>query len=193
MRTKDPDFLPDNIGCVPDEDGLFDMLECAYQFLKEYNDPKDKLDRSEIFEFCLNEILKDWGYRMRNGIVEILPEAGLIDLTDAKVPANVVPLAEEKIAHAKDLFFKRGATIEAKKSALKVLGEVLEPLRSDLQLDDKLKIDEKTIFDILNNYDIRHHRIDQKDISEPYLTWTYYAQLNTILTFMKQKQIAQDG
>ncbi|MBP9773929.1 MAG: hypothetical protein KBD00_04875 [Candidatus Peribacteraceae bacterium] len=186
LKTKDLDLTPRNIEIVSNENDLFDMLECAYQFLEEYKDSRDeKLIRSMLLQFLLEDALKEWGYRMRNGLIEFIPEIELIDLADAKIPKSDVLSAKEKIAHAKDLFFKRNSTVEEKKSSIQALGQVLESIRKDLKTDNSLKTDERTIFDILNNYGIRHHNDQQKDIDEPYLTWTYYLLLNTILTFMK--------
>ncbi|MDP7453955.1 MAG: hypothetical protein QF809_00225 [Candidatus Peribacteraceae bacterium] len=170
------------------ENDLFDMLKCAYSFLHDNsagdpyaNDPHRK------FQLIINSFLPDYGYTMKDGVIFSTPEKGLENLVDESMPATDIPSLDEKLDHAEKLFFGRNATDEDKRTAIKSIGDLFEHARNDLAKNKQLSGDEEDIFNILNNFGIRHHREGQKEISEPYLTWVYYALLNTLKTFLKLK------
>ncbi len=67
----------------------------------------------------------------------------------------------DKITYAKNLFRNHGSSEHEKKSAIKELADILESLRwefKQLNLSD----DEKDLFNIANNYAIRHSNSKQK-------------------------------
>jgi hypothetical protein len=198
-ETKDPEMYPLNYdACVQDFENLFDMLELAYKFMKEFTDSGHRDERIFFFEAQNNESLKDWHYIMNQGTVSQLPEEGMKYLVNEKVPLGIIEDDETKIQHAIDLFFKRNSTAEDKKSALKALYEVLEVVREDLKSNEYLRCEEDDIFSVANNKRIRH-MLEQKDktklqesLQEPYITWAFYKMLNTIKTYLKSKaQIVQ--
>lgn len=192
--TKDPEMYPSNYeSCVVNYESLFDMLELSYRFLHEYSETEQRDERVFFFQAQLNECLKDWGYVMTDGIVSRLPEEGLEQLVNDQVPLGIIQDDESKIQHAIELFFKRDATSEDKKSAIKALYELLEVVRNDLKADEFLRCEEDDIFSVTNNKRIRH-MLEQSDktkiqdsIEEPYVTWVFYKMLNTIKTYLKSK------
>jgi len=196
--SKDPEMYPSNYeSCVVDFGSLFDMLELSCRFLHEYTDSEHRDKRLFFFQHQLNECLKDWGYILNDGIVSRLPEEGLEHLVNEQVPLGLIQDDESKIQHAIDLFFKRNASEEDKKSALKALYELLEIIRKDLKSNKYLSREEDDIFSVANNERIRHmidrsHKSKtgvQESLEEPYVTWMFYKMLNTIKTYLKSKVI----
>ncbi len=198
-KTKDPDFTPSNYeACVVNFDSLFDMLTATYQFQFDYADSKERDRRLFFFEHQINECLEDWKYEMKDGIIRQLPEDGMKQLINEHVPLGLIEDDESKIQHAIDLFFRRNASEEDKKSALKALYELLEIVREDLKSNEYLSCEEDDIFSVANNKRIRH-MLDKSDksktkvqesLEEPYVTWVFYKMLNTIKTYLKIKAIS---
>ena len=113
-----------------------------------------------------------------NGEIEISPPStGLRRLVDNH--ASPSEDAREKIDHACRLFLKRDATAHDRRSALKDLADVLEPLRDDLNARIGKKESNK-LFEIANNYGIRHNNREQLDLDENYAHWFFYSTLATI-------------
>lgn len=171
-------------------DSIFDLIE----FLSEYvsasslvrlqaslNPDTQIPDGLEEWRKSVNEYLEQLNppYRLTaNGEIEILPpSAGLRHLVDAH--ASPSQDAQEKIGHACRLFLKRDATVHDRRSALKDLADVLEMLRNDLDASIGKKEAGK-LFDIANNYGIRHNNRKQKELDENYAQWFFYSALSTI-------------
>jgi hypothetical protein len=94
---------------------------------------------------------------------------------------------DERINHAKDLFFREPQSIDRMRSACEVLSFVLEPLREDLKQYFQ-KGDVSNFFNIVNNFDIRHNKEQTKAIVHPeQLEWVFYSLLNTITAYTKLK------
>ena len=92
---------------------------------------------------------------------------------------------DDKISHAKKLFFKIDSSFDDKRSACETLSFVLEPLREKLAKYFSGK-DISTFFEIVNNFDVRHNkeRTKQLEMVEQ-LEWIFYSLLNTIITYYK--------
>ena len=176
--TLDPFSFAESVN---NEESLFDMLECGYQFLDKHRGIGDP----DEYEKELNDALYGWGFTMKDGRISNLPEEGLSNLVNDNPPSGVIKDDAQKIRHAQDLFFKRSATIEDKKSAIRTLGDLLEHERQKFKDEIILGEDEKEIFLLLNNFSLRHHKNSQKDFTEPYLTWSFYNLLNAVKTFLK--------
>lgn len=171
-------------------DSIFDLIE----FLSEYvstsslmrlhaslNHDAQIPDGLEEWRKSVNECLEQLNPPCRltaNGEIEILPpSAGLRHLVDAH--ASPSHDAQEKTDHACRLFLKRDATVHDRRSALKDLADVLEMLRNDLDASIGKKEADK-LFDIANNYGIRHNNRKQKELDENYAQWFFYSTLSTI-------------
>lgn len=77
------------------------------------------------------------------------------------------------------LFRSRGATPEEKRSAVVSLARVLEQHRRLLKTE--LRRDEADLFNIANNFDIRHSRDGQQGDYDPvFLDWVFWWYLATI-------------
>lgn len=84
------------------------------------------------------------------------------------------------IDHAISSFRRRGATRADKRSAVVSLAGILEPLRKTV-LEVHLKDAEKDLFNIANNFHLRHNRVsDKKDYDDLYLDWLFWWYLATV-------------
>ena len=124
------------------------------------------------------------------GIKEIekeLPKIPLIGLVDQEITTGDKDV-DEKINHAKKLFFSHPQTMDSMRSACETLSYVLEPLRDEFVALFGKK-DTTAFFIIVNDFDIRHNKESTKQIQYPeQLEWVFYSLLNTINTYTKIKQ-----
>ncbi|MGO9835245.1 MAG: hypothetical protein ACLP1X_13615, partial [Polyangiaceae bacterium] len=68
---------------------------------------------------------------------------------------------------------------EKRKQAVRDLVDVLEYHRGAVKVH--LSRDESDLFNVANNFALRHHRPDQKDdYDEAWLTWLFYVYLATV-------------
>jgi len=146
---------------------------------------RDELNKS------LNQL--DPPYRITSvGNIEGLPPSeGLQNLVDNyEIPSDDGDI-DTRIKHSCNMFLKHGSSIEEKRDAIKNLADVLEFLRSDLK-DYIPGKEEGELFNIANNFGIRHHKQGQKiDYNhEAYFPWIFYSYLATVdlLTKLKNSQ-----
>lgn len=200
--------IPENIMKL-DRDSLFDLIELLADHVSEHKtstlsddvfsllapdrftrrprkihtthfDSYDNENGRKKWRDVLNEYLiqLDPPSRLTNEQnIEILPTSeGLRHLVD-----NCASPSEEsgkKIKHAQGLFLKHGATEDDKRSALKDLADVLEFMRREIKI---IPTEENELFNIANNYGIRHYKPDQKTgYDENYLQWIFYSYLAAI-------------
>jgi len=115
-----------------------------------------------------------------------LPAVPMIGLVSQSITTGDV-IADEKINHAKRLFFDEPSTMDNKRSACETLCFVLEPLRDYLK-PTFTDADENTFFELVNRFDIRHNKESTKKLMhEEQLEWVFYTLLNTINTYTKMK------
>ena len=144
---------------------------------------RDELNKSLILLEPPNRFTND-------GNIELLPSSeGLQDLVDKyEVPLDIENI-DSRVKHACNLFLKHGSTLNDKRDALKNLADVFEFLRKDLKNYIPNK-EERELFNIANNFSIRHHKDTQKTQydQESYFTWFFYSYLSTIDLFSKLKK-----
>lgn len=128
-----------------------------------------------------NVELTTWG---QDEIEKQLPQIPLIGLVEQKITTGNIAV-DEKINHAKNLFFKDNSSMDDKRSACESLSFVLEPLRSDLSSFFSTS-DVSDFFQIVNRFDVRHNK-DQtiQIVHEEQLEWVFYTLLNSINTYTK--------
>jgi hypothetical protein len=113
-------------------------------------------------------------------IVEQAP-GEMQDLITEPIADHVPQVLADPLRHAVEQYRRRGATEQAKRSALTQLAAVLEPLRHDVREHLSSK-DEKDLFHIVNRFSIRHNRPDQhRDYdASVWLDWMFYVYMATI-------------
>jgi hypothetical protein len=122
-----------------------------------------------------------------NEVERQLPQIPLIELVDQKISTGNIAV-DEKINHAKTLFFKENSSLDDKRSACETLSYVLEPLRNDLTAFFSSS-DVNEFFQIVNRFDIRHNKLTTINlVHEEQLEWVYYTLLNTISIYVKLKK-----
>ena len=116
-----------------------------------------------LFRSKVNDFLAQYEKRFElSATGEILhkPEAGFEAIFNADVPtqdANV----EQRIEAAVLRYRRHGSTIDDRRQAVRDLADVLEYLRPNVQ-ELLTKKDENDLFNIANNFGIRHHNDKQK-------------------------------
>lgn len=173
-----------------DRDSIFDLIEFLSEYVLEpfrtgafiHPNPAARAKNGlRKWRKAVNEYLEqlDPPYNLTtNKEIEIVPpSAGLRRLVDNH--ASPSRDAQKKVDHACRLFLKRNATELDRRSALKELADVLEPLRDGLTTNIGKKQADK-LFDIANNYGIRHNDERQKELGENYTHWFFYSALATI-------------
>lgn len=143
-------------------------------------DNADETAGKAEFAERINGILSRCGHELRsNGEVWQSAPTGLETL-DPERTGN--PLIDNKVNHAIAIFRRRGATEEDKRDAIKNLADIFEARRSSIEGTRILREDEDRLFEIANNFGIRHFNQKQKiDYdSGVWLEWIFYSFLNTI-------------
>jgi len=178
------------------EDDLFDMIEFLHDHTSkgidgnyhQYNQcgwhytKFDPRAGREIFRQEVNDILADYGRGFElssDGEILTLAEDEFAPLLSADVPHADGANVRDRVEAAK-LKYRRRALSE-RKDAIRDLADVLEFLRGEAKsvLDSK---DEADLFQLANNFGIRHHRKDQKTDydSSIWLSWMFYYYLATV-------------
>jgi len=119
------------------------------------------------------------GYELRaDGEVIHLPPSGMEKLTSMAAPAGAQPTDASKLVNAIHSFQLGRASREQRKHAVRELVDILEYHRPVVKAH--LSEDESDLFNIANNFALRHHRVGQKDdYDDAWLTWLFYVYLAT--------------
>jgi hypothetical protein len=100
----------------------------------------------------------------------------LVENALASLPAD----DHDDVAHAVALYRSRSATRQDKRSAAVALARVLEAHRATIKRE-LLRKDEGTLFDIANNFDLRHRNDAQSvDYDDEFLEWIFHWYLATV-------------
>lgn len=190
------------------EDDFFDVLEflhdhcskglngyyhnwnaCGYHY-EEFND----LEGQKYFRELLNPILCDYqdGFEISDaGEILILSDSGLSNLFEADIPTNDKDNISNRINAAITKFRRHKSTLDDRKEAIRELADVLEFIRPSIKKYLNKK-DENDIFNIANNFGIRHHNKDQqteydKAIWYSWMFYYYLATLHAVLRMSNKK------
>lgn len=190
------------------EDDFFDVIEflhdhcskglnghyhnwnnCGYHY-EEFND----IEGQKHFRELLNPILREYkdGFEISdNGEILILSDNGLSNLFEADIPTNDKDNISNKINSAILKFRRHKSTLDDRREAIRELADVLEFLRPSIKQHLNKK-DENDIFNIANNFGIRHHNKDQqteydKAIWYSWIFYYYLATLHAVLRMTNKK------
>lgn len=185
------------------EDDLFDVIEflhdtcskgisghfhswnnCGYHY-EEFSDSEGQ----KYFRELINPILKDYkaGFEVSiNGEILTLPDEGLTNLFEADIPSKDADNITNKINNAKLKFRRYKSTLDDRREAIRELADVLEFLRPQIK-GILSKQDENDLFNIANNFGIRHHNSSQKtEYDKPiWYSWIFYYYLATLHALLR--------
>lgn len=183
------EFLHDH--CSKGLNGYHHSWNNCGQHYEEFND----YDGQKYFRGLLNPILKDYqkGFEISNeGEILILSDTGLSNLFEADLPTNDNENVSKRIDAAIVKFRRHKSTLNDRKEAIRELADVLEFLRPEIKKYLGKK-DENDIFNIANNFGIRHHNLDQKTDYDKaiWFSWIFYyylATLHAVLRMINKKE-----
>jgi hypothetical protein len=185
------------------EDDLFDVVEflfdCVSKPIKgEYHswnncgmhwEEFDKSEGEKLFCEGINEIIVDYsdGFQLSNqGEILINAEKGVNEIFKADIKSDDPDNIDKRIEEAIKKFRYHRASLSDRRNAVRELVDVLEYLKIKVKgiLDKK---DESELFNIANNFAIRHHNPKQKTNYDEsiWLSWMFYFYLSTIYAYLK--------
>jgi hypothetical protein len=137
----------------------------------------------EAWRARVNEILHLYGdgYELsdRGEVVRLAPD-GMTELVDTSAPAASGDTNVAKVANAVRTFRRGLSRREEQKQAVRDLADVLEFYRQEIKTV-LLKEDERDLFNIANNFAIRHHNANQRDKYDgAWLNYLFYLFLATV-------------
>ena len=187
------------------EDDFFDILEFLFQHVSKpldgdyhsYNDCGmhwKTFNREEgRTEFCdkVNVVLGHYEQKFElslNGEVLQKPEQGFEYIFKADVPSDD-PKIVNRVSAATLQFRRHGSTLHDRRQAVRDLADVFEYLKPSVQrlLTSK---DESDLFNLANNFGVRHHNDKQKTNYDEalWLAWMYYFYLATVHLLLRKLQ-----
>lgn len=180
------------------EDDLFDVIELLHDHASEgidgrlhsyggcgmhYSTFSPEKGRV-IFRRELNELLVDYedGFELSaDGEIVHLPAAGFEHLVHAPVPHSDQANVSVRIEAAVAKYRSRSSGLQERRDATRALIDVLEYLRPEVK---KVFVseDENALFNIANNFGIRHHNQKQRTDYDPnvWTSWMFYVYLATV-------------
>jgi hypothetical protein len=186
------------------EDHVFDALEFLYDHVSKpgqwENEYDDEAGRKEFKEKA-NAFLSDYksGYELtEEGIVLALGTDGLQNILSADIVPYDEANVDSKVRSAITKWRNRHLSLSEKKEAIRELADVFEWLKKTKGLTAVLDgKDESAIFDLANNFAIRHHNPKQKTNYDRVIwySWifhfylaTYHATVRLLIKHGKNKK-----
>lgn len=183
------------------EDHIFDMLEFLYDHVskpgekvwmttdsgynyEDYGSYDDQAGQEE-FRKKANIFLADYktGFELtKDGIILAIGTDGLKHILDAEIIPYDNVNVDSKVQNAITKWRNRHLSLSEKKEAIRELADVFEWLKKTKGLSSVLNgKDESAIFDIANNFGIRHHDPKQKTNYDQtiWYSWIFHFYLAT--------------
>lgn len=172
------EFLYDNVS-KPTEGYFHSYGGCGYHY-NSFNREEGQVE----FRTRMNRLLGSYKpphELLQNGEVASKADPGLENLFKTDLPRTDPDRVESRVHAAIAKFRRHRSSFEDRRDALRDLADVLEFLRPQLKSVLKSQ-DEADLFNIANNFGIRHHNEKQKtDYDEAiWLSWIFYYYLATI-------------
>jgi hypothetical protein len=145
----------------------------------------DRASGQALYRWRINQVLdaSTLGLRLAaegediGRVVRVLP-SGLDELVAELADVDVT--GDPTVPHAITLFRHHGATREDRRAAVRALADVLEAHRPLLK-EELLSKDEGALFQIANQFGIRHRNANQQtDYPDEYLDWLFHWYLATV-------------
>ncbi len=203
-------FGPDRRNLVPTienvgkatKDDLFDLIEYLFDHIaKPIESHEHQWNKCgiHVHKSIVREGQREWRsewnlvlsrmeppYRLsEGGVVELLPDSpGLRQLVDDRTIHGDVKNVDSRVDRACKLFFGRNTTNEDRLDALRELAAVLEFLRQQAK-SILPREEERDLFNIANNFGIRHHNEKQKanydrEIFYPWIFHSFLAAIDLV-------------
>lgn len=199
------------------EDHIFDTLEFLFDHISkpgeltgmisdtgwnyvDYGDYDETAGREEFREKA-NSFLCDYstGFELtKDGTILALGTGVLQSILNAEIVPYDEKNVDSKVRNAISKWRNRQLSFDVKKEAIRELADVFEWLKKTKRLDRVLdKKDESAIFDIANNFALRHHNPQQKTGYDKkiWYAWmfhfylaTYHATIHLLLKEGKAKK-----
>jgi hypothetical protein len=187
-----PDLWPLSRSCPWDDVDFYSLIELLDDFVsrprnREYHEFAGWMwsdlaaqPGQRLYRWRVNSLFDSSAIPLRlassgenEGRLEVVSDDSREDLV-ARMVVNPDPSAGDRVRHAVALFRARDATVEEKRSAVIALAGVLEQRRA-LVKSELLRRDEGALFQIANNFSVRHQNADQRaDYAEEYLDWLFW-------------------
>jgi hypothetical protein len=185
------------------EDDLFDIIEFLYMHASKPIDGNyhswnncgmhwetfNKAEGQKEFRDKINEVLGMYVGKFElseKGEILTKPEVGFEKIFEADIPSTDKGVTE-RIDSAIRQYRRHGSTLDDRRQAVRDLADILEYLRPKVKsiLTNK---DEKDLFNIANNFGIRHHNEKQKTNYDTalWLSWMFYYYLATIHVLLRK-------
>lgn len=191
-----------------DEGALFDLIEFLFDHVSKpiegwhhtFNDcgwhwnSFDRPAGQAEYRKVVSDLLEGYGsgYELngRGEIMELAP-AGMDKLLKASPPTTSLDVMA-RLNRARDRFQRYGSSLDNRRYAVRELADIFEKLRPQVKEVLNRK-DEADLFNIANNFSIRHADEKQKSDYDPavWLSWMFYfylATINACLHLLKRKQ-----
>lgn len=194
---------PATAGSRYSEDDFFDVVEFLFQHVSKPIDGTyhswngcgthwetfNQADGRTEFRTRVNAVLAHYEKPFElssNGEVLHKPEAGFEPIFDADVPSKDTNV-ESRINAAVLRYRRHGSTIDDRRQAVRDLADVLEYLRPKVKAL-LTSNDDKDLFNIANNFGVRHHNDKQKTAYDAalWLSWMFYFYLATIHVVLRK-------
>jgi hypothetical protein len=141
------------------------------------------------FQQEINQLLEDYkdGYQItRKGEIVQITAPELDELLNEEIPVYKNTDIDTIIKHAVSKFRFRSSSLIDKKEAVRLLADCFESIREEVKRTLHSN-DERDIFNIANNFGIRHKNDKQKTQydTQIWLAWMFYYYLATLYTSIK--------
>lgn len=185
------------------EDDFFDVIEFLYQHVSkpidgtmhDYNEcgmhweTFNQAQGRQEYREKINELLAHYEHRYelsKEGEVLRKPEAGFEQIFDADIPTNDNNVTA-RVDAAVLRYRRHGSTLDDRRQAVRDLADVLEYLRPKVK-KMLTREDERDLFNIANNFEIRHHNEKQRTGYDKaiWLSWMFYFYLSTIHVVLRK-------
>jgi len=182
-----------------DTDTLFDVVEVLHDLVSKPTNGRihsfgncgyhashfDKYVGQQEYREQIDDVLQlhdpPYEFGADGRLIERVPDEFRDLIDDALPDVADEDLIVTKVEHAKRLFLARSASLDDRKTAVRNLADALEALRNDMK-DTMLAEDERAIFNLANNFSIRHNTRQQAGgyDGEVWLRWMFYVYLATV-------------
>lgn len=188
------------------EDDLLDIIEFLFDYVSKpltghmhsFNqcgmhwETFDKAAGQKEYRKRVNELLALYEHRFElsaDGLILRQAPSGFEPLLDAAVPTKDKTITA-RVQAAVNEYRRHGASLDVRRHAVSDLAGVLEALRPRMS-EAITSNDEKDLFNIANNFMIRHHNDKQKTDYEAnlWLSWMFYIYLSTIHLILRRVEL----